>query len=121
VSTYTVKGKTYIHTQVEDDVLEVQHPTIAAQVSVPGYLQNALGSLTTISSSGEYFEHGISTAQLMFCYNPQTIQSLNSAVTNTIKWASDPNPAVITTPFPAAPPPQIGIAASGKCTYNGPQ
>ncbi len=120
VSSYQLNNKTYIHTQVEDDVLSIQHPSITAQVSVPSYLQSAVGALTTISSSGEYFERGIDTAQIMFCYNPTSIQSLNSQVTNTIKWASDPNPAVVTAPFPAAPPPQIGIAASGKCTYNGP-
>jgi hypothetical protein len=120
VTVYTQNGNPYVHTQVEDDVLEVEHPSIAAQVAVPGYLQNALGSLTTISSSGEYFERGVTISQLMFCYNPQSIQSLNAAVTNTVNWANDPSPVVITTPFPAAPPPQIPIAASGNCTYNGP-
>jgi hypothetical protein len=121
VSYYTQNGQTYQHTQVEDDVLDIQHPSITAQVTVPGYLQSALGSLSTISSSKEYFERGVNVSQLMFCYNPSSIQSLNSQVTNTVHWASDPSPVAVTTPFPAAPPPQIGIAASGKCTYNGPQ
>jgi hypothetical protein len=119
-STYTLNNHTYPHSQVEDDVLSIQHPSIAAQVSVPGYLQGALGAQTTISSSKEFFERGINVQQLMFCYNPSSIQSLNSQVTNTVYWASDPNPVVLTAPFPAAPPPQIGIAASGKCTFNGP-
>jgi hypothetical protein len=121
VTLYTINGHTYTHIQVEDDVLAVEHPAITALVDVPSYLQNPLGSLTTIASSNEYFEHGANIAQLMFCYNPHTIQSLNSQVTNTINWANDPSPIVITTPFPAAPPPQIPIAASGNCTYNGPQ
>ncbi|MBD5634078.1 MAG: hypothetical protein IAI49_06325 [Candidatus Eremiobacteraeota bacterium] len=89
-------------------------------MSAPGYLQNALGTLTTISSSSEYFERGLTVAQLMFCYNPQSIQSLNSQVTNTVNWASDPSAAVITLPFAAVPPPPLPIAASNKCTYNGP-
>jgi hypothetical protein len=120
VSAYWLNGQWNTHAQVEDDVLEVQHPSITAQVAVPSYLQIAVGPITTISSSGEYFERGANIAQLMFCYNPQSVQSLNAAVTNTVNWAGDPSPVVLTTPFPAAPPPQIPIEASGKCTYGGP-
>ncbi len=119
-SEYWQNGQWNLHTQVEDDVLEIQHPSITAQVGVPGYLQKALGSLTTISSSGEFFERGANVAQLMFCYDPATIQSLNAAVTNTVYWAGDPSPVAITAPFSAAPPPPIAIGSSSKCVYGGP-
>ncbi len=121
-STYTLNGKTYVHTQVEDDVLDVQHPVIESEIVVPTYLKSTLGTYSTFTSSKEYYEHGINVAQMMFCYNPTSIASLNSQVSHdTTLWASDPAPAATTTPFPAATPAGTFIAASGKCTYDGPQ
>ena len=109
-----------LHTQVEDDVLAVRNPLITAQVNVPSYLQNALGAVTTITSSKEYFERGITVAELMYCYNPTTATSLNAQVTNTLKPTVYASPAAVVTPFPAATPPGISTVAKKPCTNNGP-
>ena len=109
-----------VHTQVEDDVLAVRNPLITAQVNVPSYLQKAIGTVTTITSSKEFFERGISVAEMMYCYNPTSATSLNAQVTNTLKPTVYASPAAIVTPFPAATPPGISTVAKRPCTNNGP-
>jgi hypothetical protein len=120
VTQYQQNGQTYTHTQVEDDLFSIQRPQITSQINVPNYLSGVLGSTTSVSSTAEYFERGPTVQQILFCFQSGNAlaPSLNEQISNTLKWSTDPNPSVATTPLPSVVPP-MGTPADSYCVTGG--